>query len=286
VRNLFNQQPVAGEIFTMNPHEQFQQEIQANIQALSRDTDVRALSRIWTREISPYKWAYNFQWLGRPAIQFPNDAWAIQELVWTIQPDLIIETGIAHGGSLVLSASLLALLDMCDATTNGEMLDTSKPKRKVLGIDIDIRDHNRIAIEAHPLANRIEMIQGSSIAIETVEKVRKYAEQFPKIMVLLDSNHTHEHVLAELEAYAPLVSRGSYCVVFDTLLEDMPHALSGDRPWGPGNSPKTAVRAYLQNLREKEHLGRDAQLLSFEVDRQIDTKLQISVAPEGFLKRI
>jgi cephalosporin hydroxylase len=270
----------------MSPHDKFQQEVQANIQALSQDADVRALSRIWTREISPYKWAYNFSWLGRPAIQFPNDAWAVQELVWSIRPDLIIETGIAHGGSLVLSASLLALLDLCDATTSGQLLDPSKPKRKVLGVDIDIRAHNRSAIEAHPLSNRIDMIQGSSIAPETIAQVHTYAEQFKTIMVLLDSNHTHEHVLAELAAYAPLVSKGSYCVVFDTLVEDMPTGLSGDRPWGPGNNPKTAVWSYIKTLTEHTYLGKDSQPLSFVIDKMLDAKLQISVAPEGFLRRV
>jgi cephalosporin hydroxylase len=286
VRNIFNQPPAIGENFNMNLHEQFQQEVKANIQALSQDADIRALSRIWTREISPYKWAYNFTWLGRPAIQFPNDAWAVQELVWSIRPDLIIETGIAHGGSLVLSASLLALLDLCDATTSGQMLDPSRPKRKVLGVDIDIREHNRHAIEAHPLANRIEMIQGSSIAAETIAKVYARAQQFKTVMVLLDSNHTHEHVLAELEAYAPLVSKGSYCVVFDTLVEDMPEPLSGDRPWGPGNNPKTAVWAFIDAIKQQGRLGQDRQALSFEIDKLLDAKLQISVAPEGFLRRV
>jgi cephalosporin hydroxylase len=126
----------------MNPHEQFKQEVKANIEALSRDKDMQALSRIWTREVSPYKWAYNFTWLGRPAIQFPNDAWAVQELVWAVKPDLIIETGIAHGGSLMFSASMLALLEMAEAAEAGQLVDPRKPKRRVIGLDIDIRAHN------------------------------------------------------------------------------------------------------------------------------------------------
>lgn len=258
----------------MNPHEAFRAEVEQNIDGLAADADLQALSRTWVREVAPHNWAYNFSWFGRPAIQFPNDAWALQELVWKVRPDLIIETGIAHGGSLIYSASLLALLDICDATERGEMLDPHNPKRKVLGIDIDIRKHNREAIEAHPLYPRIEMIQGSSINQETIDKVHDVASGYERILVCLDSNHTHDHVLAELEAYAPLVTQGSYCVVFDTLVEDMPEHLSDDRPWGPGNSPKTAVHAYLKHNP------------NFEIDSRIDKKLLITVAPDGFLKRI
>jgi cephalosporin hydroxylase len=284
--NTFNQPLVDGQNSIMNPHEKFQAEVNANLEALSQDKDVQALSRIWVREISPYKWAYNFSWLGRPAIQFPNDAWAVQELIWSIKPDLIIETGIAHGGSLMFSASMLGLLEMCEAAEAGKTLDPRKPSRKVLGIDIDIRAHNRAAIEAHPMRHRIEMIQGSSIAPEIIKQVHELAGQYKKILVLLDSNHTHNHVLAELEAYAPLTSKGSYCVVFDTLVEDMPKALSGDRPWAPGDSPKTAVLAYLKALRESSQTGVDGTDLQFEIDKKIDAKLQISVAPEGYLRRL
>lgn len=270
----------------MSPHEQFQQEVKANIEALSQDKDMQALSRIWTREVSPYKWAYNFTWLGRPAIQFPNDAWAVQELVWAVKPDLIIETGIAHGGSLIFSASMLALLEMTEAAQAGQLLDPSKPKRKVLGLDIDIRAHNRQAIEAHPMASRITMIQGSSIAPDVIAQVHAIAKQYKTVMVLLDSNHTHAHVFAELQAYAPLVSKASYCVVFDTLVEDMPKSLSGDRPWGPGDNPKTAVWKYLESLNGKKHLGTDGAALNFEIDKMMDAKLQISVAPDGYLRRV
>lgn len=257
----------------MDPHEEFRTEVEKNIDGLVADTDLQTLSRTWLRESAHHKYCYNFSWLGRPAIQFPNDTWALQELVWAIRPDLIIETGIAHGGSLIYSASLLALLEMCDATERGETLDPRKPARKVLGIDIDIRTHNRQAIEAHPMAPRIEMIEGSSIAEETVAKVRQIASGYKRILVCLDSNHSHDHVLAELEAYAPLVSPGSYCIVFDTLVEDMPAELSANRPWGPGNSPKTAVHAFIKNRAD------------FVIDKRIDQKLQITVAPDGFLRR-
>jgi cephalosporin hydroxylase len=257
----------------MDPIKQFQEEVQENISSLGQDLDLHALSRIWVREISPHKWAYNFSWMGRPAIQFPNDAWAMQELIWKVRPDLIIETGIAHGGSLIFSASMLALLDMCDAIESGQALAPKISRRKVLGVDIDIRPHNRTAIEAHPMSCRIQMIQGSSIATETITQVKEIAAGYSRILVCLDSNHTHEHVLSELNAYAPLVNSGSYCVVFDTIVEDMPGNLFQDRPWGPGDNPKTAVWEFLKSHSE------------FEIDKSIDNKLLISVAPDGYLKR-
>jgi cephalosporin hydroxylase len=199
---------------------------------------------------------------------------AMQELIWKIKPDLIIETGIAHGGSLILSASMLSLLDYCDAIEQGTMLDPKAPRRRVLGVDIDIRAHNRAAIEAHPMANRIDMIQGSSIDRDIIAQVKDIALGYERVLVCLDSNHTHDHVLAELEAYAPLTSVGSYCVVFDTIVEDMPAEMFPDRPWGPGDNPKTAVWEYLKTHPE------------FEIDKQIDHKLLISVAPDGYLKRV
>jgi cephalosporin hydroxylase len=219
------------------------------------------------------KYSYNFEWLGRPIIQYPQDMAAMQEIIWEVKPDLIIETGIAHGGSLIFSASMLALIDLCEAIEEKKVLDPSVSKRKVLGLDIDIRPHNREAIEAHPLASRIQMIQGSSIAPEIVQQVREIAANHSKILVCLDSNHTHKHVLEELRAYAPLVSQGSYCVVFDTIVEDLPKEMFPDRPWGPGNNPKTAVWEYLKSHPE------------FEINKSIDHKLLISVAPDGFLKR-
>jgi cephalosporin hydroxylase len=198
----------------------------------------------------------------------------MQELIWSLRPDLVIETGIAHGGSLIFSASMLALLDMSDAIDAGEPMDPAKSQRKVLGIDIDIRAHNRAAIEAHPMGSRIQMLQGSSVAPDIVAQVRTIAAAYSRILVCLDSNHTHEHVLAELRAYAPLTSLGSYCVVFDTVVEDMPASAFPDRPWGPGDNPKTAVWAYLKTHPE------------FEIDTSIPDKLLITVAPDGYLKRV
>ena len=258
----------------MNEIEKFNHEVQENIRGLLEDSDVQALSRIWMREITRHKYAYNFTWMGRPIIQFPQDMVAMQEIIWATKPDLIIETGIAHGGSLIFSASMLAQLDMCDAIEAGVSFNPKESRRKVLGIDIDIRAHNRTAIEAHPMASRIQMIQGSSIAPEIIEQVKQVAAGYSRILVCLDSNHTHDHVLAELEAYAPLTSLGSYCVVFDTVIEDMPADQFPDRPWGPGDNPKTAVWEYLKTHPE------------FEIDKQIDHKLLISVAPDGYLKRV
>jgi cephalosporin hydroxylase len=220
------------------------------------------------------KYSYNFSWMGRPIIQYPQDMVAMQELIWSIKPDLIIETGIAHGGSLILNASMLAQLDMCEAIEAGVSFNPKESHRKVLGIDIDIRAHNLAAIEAHPMGSRIQMIQGSSIAPEIIEQVRGVASCHKSILICLDSNHTHEHVLAELEAYAPLTSVGSYCVVFDTIVEDLPVEMFPDRPWGPGDNPKTAAWQYLKSHPE------------FEIDKSIQDKLLITVAPDGYLKRL
>lgn len=269
----------------MTEPEKFQQEVDENIQSLATDKDLQALSRIWIREISPHKWAYNFTWLGRPAIQFPTDAWVMQELIWQIKPDLIVETGVAHGGSLIMYASYLALLDYIEAAAGSGHLDTSMNKRKVLGIDIDIRDHNKRAIMSHPLAKKIDLIEGSSTSDTVIKQVKQIASAYKSILVCLDSNHTHEHVLAELEAYAPLVTRGSYCCVFDTIVEDMPADFFPDRPWGKGNNPKTAVWEYMRRLKTNRVLGSDGQPLDFEIDKTIENKLLITVAPDGYLKR-
>ena len=204
-----------------------------------------------------HKYAYNFSWMGRPIIQFPQDMMAMQEILWSVKPDLVIEAGVAHGGSILYYASLLELIG------HGE----------VLGVDIDIRPHNREAIESHPMARRVRLLQGSSIDAATIDQVRALAHG-KRAVVVLDSNHTHDHVLAELRAYAPLVCQGGYCVVMDTLIEDMPARLVGDRPWGLGNNPKTAVREYLRDHPQ------------FEVDRAIDGQLLISVATGGYLRRV
>jgi cephalosporin hydroxylase len=238
-----------------DPVASFAREVADNIERQGEDVDLQGLSRIWMRETVPTGYSYNFSWLGRPIIQYPQDIVALQEIVWRTRPELIIETGIAHGGSLVFFASMLELI-------GGE--------GRVLGVDIEIRPHNRQAIEAHPLAKRIAMIEGSSIDKTVIDAVARDAAG-KRTMVVLDSNHSHQHVAAELEAYAPLVAKGCYLVVLDTVVEDMPAAFFADRPWGPGDSPKTAVRAFVDKNDR------------FIVDRAIDHKLLISVGPEGYL---
>lgn len=210
------------------------------------------------------KYSYNFSWLGRPIIQYPQDIVAMQEIIWRVQPDLIVETGIAHGGSLIFSASMLELNAACGGPANAA----------VVGVDIDIRAHNRQAIEAHPMFKRITMVQGSSIDASVVQQVRELARGKERVLVCLDSNHTHAHVLAELEAYASLTTVGSYCVVFDTVVEDMPKECYPDRPWGPGDSPKSAVREFLKHHPE------------FEIDQGVDNQLLVSVTPHGYLQRV
>jgi cephalosporin hydroxylase len=233
------------------------QEVARNLAAIKEDGDLKALSRMWARAVGPYKYVYNFSWMGRPIIQTPQDVMAMQELVFRLEPDLIVETGVAHGGSLIMYASLLELL-------GGD--------RRVLGLDIEIRPHNRAAIEAHRMAHRIDLLEGSSIAPEVVAQVHERAAKYRKVMVVLDSNHTHAHVKNELLAYAPLVRQGSYVVVFDTLIEELPDTCFPDRPWRKGNSPGSAVTEFLQGNQR------------FEVDTDLDAKLLISAAPGGYLR--
>ena len=270
----------------MDPIEKFAQAVRQNIEGLGKDKDLKGLSNIWIREAGPLNYAYNFRWMGQPIIQVPQDIIAMQEIIFEEKPDLIIETGIAHGGSMIFNASMLALLDMAEAIDAGEaMMDPRRSVRKVLGIDIEIRPHNRALIDAHPMRSRVKMIEGSSIAPDVIELVHGIAKDYRRVLVCLDSMHTHDHVLAELEAYAPLVTPGSYCVVFDTIIEDMPDDMFPDRPWGKGNNPKTAVREYLRRLTEEGRTAADGAPLHFVIDKMIENKLLISVAPDGYLKR-
>jgi cephalosporin hydroxylase len=247
----------------MTPYEKFKSECDEEVQTQGKSQELKNATQTWINQANAHKYSYHFEWLGRPIIQYPQDIVAIQELIWSIQPDLIIETGIAHGGSLILSASLLELNAACGGNQDA----------KVVGIDIDIRDHNRSAIEEHPMFKRIEMIQGSSIAPEIVAQVAELANGKKRVLVFLDSNHTHDHVLAELRAYAPMTSVGSYCVVFDTIIEDLPEDMFPDRPWGKGDNAKTAVHQYIGDND------------NFTIDKAFNDKLLITVAPDGFLKR-
>jgi len=229
----------------------------ALIQQMGGDEDVKKLARDFMRDTAKYKYSYSFSWLGRPIIQFPQDILAIQEIIWEAKPDLIIETGIAHGGSAILYASILELIG---------------GSGHVLGIDIDIRAHNRLEIDKHSMAKRITLIEGSSTDDSVAQQVREIASRKQRVMLLLDSNHTHEHVLRELRLYSPLVTAGSYAVVFDTIIEDMPDGFSRDRAWGKGNNPRTAVREFLK-MNDR-----------FVIDKEIQDKLLITVAPDGYLK--
>ncbi|MEK6192260.1 MAG: cephalosporin hydroxylase family protein [Chloroflexota bacterium] len=242
----------------------FDDEVEARIVDNRRNAALRRAADAFMRESTRPKYSYNFSWLGRPIIQYPQDIVALQELIWTVQPDLIVETGIAHGGSLILWSSLVELNASCGGPQDA----------RVIGVDIDIRAHNRAAIEAHPMSKRITMIEGSSVDPGVVAQVKDAAAGRERVLVCLDSNHTHAHVLAELQAYAPLTSVGSYCVVFDTVIEDLPAEMFPDRPWGPGDNPKTAVHEYLRTHPE------------FEIDHRIEDKLLLTVAPSGYLKRV
>ncbi|MCL2199350.1 MAG: cephalosporin hydroxylase family protein [Defluviitaleaceae bacterium] len=245
----------------MDDRNQFKAESKQNIRAQGEDKNLRAASINWMNALSPHKYTYNFTWMGLPIIQLPTDIIAMQELIWEVKPDLIIETGIARGGSVVFYASMLELL--------GE-------GGKVIGIDIDIRSHNREAIEQHPMSKNIILIQDSSTSDDVIKKLDDYIKEndCKRVLVTLDSNHTHEHVLEELRLYSPFVTKGSYVVVFDTVVEDMPGGSFPDRPWDKGDNPKTAVWEF---LKEND---------CFEINSEIDSKLLISVAPEGYLKRV
>jgi cephalosporin hydroxylase len=226
------------------------------IKEMSQDTTLRETTLSWFKQSSGYEYSYHFMWLGRPIIQFPQDIMAMQEIIWAVKPDLIIETGIAHGGSLIFSASMLELIG----------------KGEVLGIDIDIREHNRVEIEKNLMFKRINMIEGSSTSNDVLNKVKSYVEGKDCILVILDSMHTYDHVLKELELYSKFVTKGSYLIVFDTVIEDMPDDFFEDRPWGKDNNPKMAVRDFL--------MSNDR----FEVDKDMENKLLITVAPDGYLK--
>tara|TARA_B100001013_G_C24621753_1_gene447493 strand:+ start:2155 stop:2883 length:729 start_codon:yes stop_codon:yes gene_type:complete len=223
---------------------------------MSKDVEFKKLSQRWFDISLKYEYPYHFTWLGRPIIQYPQDILIIQELIWKIKPDLVIETGIARGGSLIFTASILELIG----------------KGNVIGIDVDIRKHNREEIEKHPMFKRIKMIEGSSIDKKIVKKIFKLAERKKKILVLLDSSHTHSHVLEELKSYSPLVNKGSYVVVFDTVLEDMPKNSFPNRPWDKGDNPKTAVKEFVKKSNR------------FKIDVDMERKLMITSNPSGFLK--
>jgi len=253
--------------FSSQEHKAFKEECLYRSTQQYEDLTVRQISDQFLKKTSDFKYSYNFEWLGRPIIQYPQDIVAIQEIIFKTNPSLIIETGIAHGGSLILSASILALLDLMGLPKNVH-------ERKVIGIDIDIRKHNRLAIEKHPLSSYIQLIEGSSIDVKIAKKIHDIAATHDSVMVILDSNHTESHVLKELELYALITTVGNYCVVYDTDIELFPQGYFEDRPWDVGNNPMTAVNKWIQ----ENH--------NFHIDTSVDSRLLVSCAPRGYLRRL
>lgn len=258
------------ELSCMDDHSEFLAARQQRLDQIPHNQALGQAAEAFLVESIRSSYSYHFDWMGLPIIQYPQDLVALQEIIWQTRPDCIIETGIARGGSLIFYASMLELLGA----------------GQVLGIDIDIRAHNRARIEAHPLAHRIQMIAGSSIAPETLKQVRQQVRNARRIMVCLDSNHTHAHVLKELELYTPFVSPGLYCVVFDTIIDLMPDGYFSDRPWNQGNSPGSAIQQFLRQLEQTQTLGEDQIPLKLQIDTRIDQQLLISACRGGYLKRL
>lgn len=237
---------------------EFEQGKRSSAIEMAKDAKLKQQALDVLVESDRHGWSYQWSWLGLPIIQMPPDVIATQEVIWETKPDVIVETGVARGGSLILYASILQLIG----------------KGKVIGIDIDIRPHNRDSIESHPLAHRIELIQGSSIDENLVADVRKRIPAGSKVMVILDSNHTHQHVYDELKLYAPLVTEGQFLIVADTVVEDIPAQEHRPRPWGPGDNPATAMQAFLKEDQR------------FAPDPFINAKLLITSSPGGYLRRV
>ena len=238
------------------------------LEALQDASSLRNLSLQWQIESANYGYSYTKDWFGLPIIQRTDDIIEMSEIIFKIKPTCIIETGIARGGSIAFYASMLCLLDLADN------VDPRESTRRVIGIDIDIREDNLKALQSHPFNFKTKLIQGSSIDPEIISNVHSQIKPEDKVLVILDSNHSHDHVLSELNAYGPLVSLNSYCVVFDTVIEDVPKGYYKNRNWDVGNNPKTAVHEWLSHNN------------NFEIDKNIDNKLLISVAPNGYLRRI
>lgn len=245
---------------TPDPVSQFTAERQADIQAMGADEELRQKSLDWMLHADKYKYTYNFSWMGRPIIKFPADMVIQQELMWRLKPDLVIETGIAHGGSIIFTASMMEMMGI-----EGE----------VVGLDIDIRKHNRDLIEAHPMMKRITMYEGSSTDPVIVEKVREHTKGKKCVMVILDSLHSHKHVYEELKAYAEMVTVGSYCVLPDTFIEFFPKGYYSDtRPWDVGDNPYTGMKQYL------------SETDLFETDYSLTHKAMITETIDGYLRRV
>jgi cephalosporin hydroxylase len=221
------------------------------------------LSRYWLEVGWTQKYSYGFTWMGRPMVQLPEDVLRIQEVIWRVRPDVIVETGVAHGGSLIFYASL------CKAMGHG----------RVIGVDVEIRPHNRAAIESHPLAGYISLIEGSSTDEDTLRRVRARLWPTETVLVLLDSCHSREHVLAELRAYAPLVSKGSYLVATDGIMGDIAGAPGARAEWSWDN-PREAARAF---ARERPDFA--AEEPAFPFNEGAITQ-RVTYWPSAFLRRV
>lgn len=254
----------------MSDLEEFNRNSISNIKKMWSDENVKNLSQEWINQTGKHNYVYNWRWFGLPIIQLPADIVATQELIWKIEPTVIIETGVARGGSLIFNASQLAMLDLCKYGS-ASILDS---ERRCIGIDIDIRPHNRYAIESHPLAPMVQMVEGSSTDEKTFNKVMEFIKPDDKIMVILDSNHTHAHVKEELAMYSSLVSLDSYIIVHDTGIEFSPDSSFKNRDWSIGNNPLTAVREFIDSND------------NFQIDKLQSNKLLITSSPDGYLQRI
>lgn len=255
--------------------------VKKNINKISKNKIFLRNSQKWLKEANKLNYSYNFQWLSRPIIQLPTDMYALQEIIWKVQPDLIVETGIAHGGSIIHSASFLAILNYIDILKKRK----KKIKRKVIGIDIDIRRHNKIKIKKHPLFDLIHLIEGSSVDDKIVNQVYKISKKHKKILVILDSNHSHDHVLKELLSYSKIVNKGSYCIVWDAGIEDYNKNHNFNRPWGKGNNPRTAVFEFLKKIKNSTLKDLKGKKLNFKLDKLMDNKIVITSSGDGFLVR-
>ncbi len=242
-----------------DPVTEFLAERKADIERMRTDEELRELSLKWMLHADKYKYTYNFSWMGRPIIKFPSDMVAQQEVMWRTRPDLVIETGIAHGGSVVFSASMQQMMQI--------------PNAEVVAVDIDIRKHNRELIEAHPMARHITMYEGDSTSDEMIAKVKRHLEGKKSVMVILDSSHTEEHVFRELERYGDFVTPGNYLILPDTFIEFFPKGYYANRPWDVGNNPYTAMRRFLEMQND------------FTIDREVGGKLMICEGIDGYLRK-
>ncbi len=243
----------------MNPIKKFFKERSLDIKKMNSDKYFKELTMKWIKKSIKYKYVYNFTWMGRPIIKYPNDMIVMQEIFWEVKPDLVIETGIAHGGSIIYSASLLKMMGI--------------KRFKVIGIDIDIRAHNLKEINRSSMRKYIKMFEGSSVDEKITKKIFTYAKKFKKILVILDSNHTHDHVSRELEIYSKLVSKDSYIILPDTYIGYLPNNTFPNRPWTKNDNPMTALQAFLKKNKK------------FKIDKYKSSKSMITEAMNGYVKK-